>query len=252
MLVPISWLKDYVDIDVKPEVLAKKLVAIGFEVEEIIYQEKQATNVVVGKIVKVDKHPNADRLRVTQIDIGDKTIQVVTNVPVEGGETIAVALDGAHLADGHDIKKGELRGVVSEGMLCGLEEVGVTEDDVQNQKTGDIIRFEEGTTLGQNALKALGYDDIILDVSVTANRPDCNSIYKMAKEVAVALKTSCREPEIDYKVSNTGAKVTDMVTVDVQNQLLCPRYMAAGVKISRFSRPRKNQIEIARGWYPSD
>lgn len=230
MLVPISWLKDYVDIDVKPEVLAKKLVAIGFEVEEIIYQEKQATNVVVGKIVKVDKHPNADRLRVTQIDIGDKTIQVVTNVPVEGGETIAVALDGAHLADGHDIKKGELRGVVSEGMLCGLEEVGVTEDDVQNQKTGDIIRFEEGTTLGQNALKALGYDDIILDVSVTANRPDCNSIYKMAKEVAVALKTSCREPEIDYKVSNTGAKITDMVAVDVQNQVLCPRYMAAGVK----------------------
>lgn len=230
MLVPISWLKDYVDIDVKPEVLAKKLVAIGFEVEEIIYQEKQATNVVVGKIVKVDKHPNADRLRVTQIDIGDKTIQVVTNVPVEGGETIAVALDGAHLADGHDIKKGELRGVLSEGMLCGLEEVGVTEDDVQNQTKGDIIRFEEGTTLGQNALKALGYDDIILDIGVTANRPDCNSIYKMAKEVAVALKTSCREPEIDYKTCACGAKVTDMVSVDVQNQQLCPRYMAAGVK----------------------
>ena len=198
--------------------------------EDIIYQEKQATNVVVGKIVKVEKHPNADRLRVTQIDIGSKTIQVVTNVPVEGGETIAVALDGAHLADGHDIKKGELRGVVSEGMLCGLEEVGVTEDDVQNQKTGDIIRFEEGTTLGQNALKALGYDDIILDVSVTANRPDCNSIYKMAKEVAVALNTDCREPVIDYKVCSCGAKVTDMVSVDVQNQELCPRYMAAGVK----------------------
>ena len=230
MLVPISWLKDYVDIDVKPEVLAKKLVAIGFEVEEIIYQEKQATNVLVGKIVKVDKHPNADRLRVTQIDIGNKTIQVVTNVPVEGGETIAVALDGAHLADGHDIKKGELRGVLSEGMLCGLEEVGVTEDDVQNQTKGDIIRFEEGTTLGQNALKALGYDDIILDIGVTANRPDCNSIYKMAKEVAVALKTSCREPEIDYMTCACGAKVTDMVSVDVQNQQLCPRYMAAGVK----------------------
>lgn len=230
MLVPISWLKDYVDINVSIPTLAKKLVGIGFEVEDIIYQEKQATNVVVGKIVKVDKHPNADRLRVTQIDIGGKTIQVVTNVPVEGGETIAVALDGAHLADGHDIKKGELRGVLSEGMLCGLEEVGVTIDDVQNQKAGDILRFEEGTTLGQNALKALGYDDIILDVSVTANRPDCNSIYKMAKEVAVALNTDCREPVIDYKVCSCGAKVTDMVSVDVQNQDLCPRYMAAGVK----------------------
>ena len=230
MLVPISWLKDYVDINVSIPTLAKKLVGIGFEVEDIIYQEKQATNVVVGKIVKVDKHPNADRLRVTQIDIGSKTIQVVTNVPVEGGETIAVALDGAHLADGHDIKKGELRGVLSEGMLCGLEEVGVTVDDVQNQKAGDILRFEEGTALGQNALKALGYDDIILDVSVTANRPDCNSIYKMAKEVAVALNTDCREPVIDYKVCSCGAKVTDMVSVDVQNQDLCPRYMAAGVK----------------------
>ena len=228
MLVPISWLKDYVDVEVSPETLSKKLVAIGFEVEDIIYQNKQATSVVVGKIVNVEKHPNADRLRVTQIDIGSKTIQVVTNVPVVGGETIAVALDGANLADGHKIVKGELRGVLSEGMLCGLEEVGVTEDDVQNQKMGDIIRFKEGTTLGMNALDALGFNDVILDVSVTANRPDCNSIYKMAKEVAVALKTSCREPEIDYKT--VGGSVNDMVSVDVKNQTLCPRYMAAGVK----------------------
>lgn len=97
-------------------------------------------------------------------------------------------------------------------------------------KTGDIIRFAEGTALGQNALKALGYDDVILDVSVTANRPDCNSIYKMAKEVAVALNTDCREPVIDYKVTLPGVNVSDMVSVDVRNQELCPRYMAAGVK----------------------
>lgn len=232
MLVPISWLKDYVDIRVSPETLAKKLVAIGFEVEDIIYQNRQATNVVVGKITDVEKHPNADRLRVTRIDVGTKTIQVVTNVPVQGGETIAVALDGATLADGHKIVRGELRGVVSEGMLCGLEEVGITEDDAPGQKTGDILRFEEGTTLGTNALDALGFNDVVLDVSVTANRPDCNSIYKMAKEVAVALKTSCKEPEIDYKT--VGGSVNDMVSVEVQNQALCPRYMAAGVKNIRI------------------
>ncbi|MGN0744350.1 MAG: phenylalanine--tRNA ligase subunit beta [Christensenellales bacterium] len=232
MLVPISWLKDYVDIRVSPETLAKKLVAIGFEVEDIIYQNRQATNVVVGKITDVEKHPNADRLRVTRIDVGTKTIQVVTNVPVQGGETVAVALDGATLADGHKIVKGELRGVVSEGMLCGLEEVGITEDDALGQKTGDILRFEEGTTLGINALDALGFNDVVLDVSVTANRPDCNSIYKMAKEVAVALKTSCKEPEIDYKT--VGGSVNDMVSVEVQNQTLCPRYMAAGVKNIRI------------------
>lgn len=232
MLAPISWLKDYVDINVSPEVLAKKLVAIGFEVEEIIYQEKTASKVVVGKIVEVEKHPNADRLRVTQIDIGHKTIQVVTNVPVVGGETIAVALDGAVLADGHKIVKGELRGVVSEGMLCGLEEVGATEDDVENQSMGDIILFKDGTPLGCNALKAMGFDEVILDVGVTANRPDCNSIYKLAKEVAVALKTTCREPVIDYKA--VDGNVSDMVSVEVKNPELCPRYMAAGVKNVRI------------------
>ncbi len=230
MLVPISWLKDYVDIDVTPKVLAKKLVAIGFEVEEIIYQLDTVTDVVVGKILSVEKHPNADRLRVTQIDVGDKVIQVVTNVPVVGGETIAVALDGARLADRSYIRAGELRGVKSEGMLCGLEEVGLTEDDALGQKAGDILRFPEGTELGLDALYVLGYNDAILDVSVTANRPDCNSIYKMAKEVAVALNKDCREPEICYEESDVWGEVSDMVDVEVQNQELCPRYMAAGVK----------------------
>ncbi len=228
MLVPISWLKDYVDIKVSPEVLAKKLVATGFEVEEIIYQDRQVSNVVVGKIIKVDRHPNADRLRVTQIDIGNKVIQVVTNVAVEGGETIAVALDGAILADGLNIKRGELRGVLSEGMLCGLSELGLTIDDVEGQDMDDIIRFKEGTALSQNALVALGYNDVILDVAVTANRPDCNSIYKIAKEVAVALKTDCSNPVINYKT--IGGDVNDYVSVDVQNSELCPRYMSAVVK----------------------
>ena len=228
MLAPISWLKDYVDINVSPEVLAKKLVAIGFEVEEIIYQEKSASKVVVGKIVEVEKHPNADRLRVTQIDIGGGKIQVVTNVPVVGGETIAVALDGAVLADGHQIVKGQLRGVTSEGMLCGLDEIGATVDDVVGQSKDDIICFPEGTTLGVDALKALGFDDVILDVGVTANRPDCNSIYKLAKEVAVALKTTCREPEIAYETVEGNVK--DFVSVDVKNNALCPRYMASAVK----------------------
>lgn len=228
MLAPISWLKDYVDITVSPATLAKKLVAIGFEVEEIVYQNKKASKVVVGRIKAAEKHPNADRLRVARIDVGGREIQVVTNVPVEGGETVAVALDGAALADGHVIKRGELRGVLSEGMLCGLEELGLTSDDVEGQKSGDIIRYPDGTPLGKNALDALGYDDVILDVAVTANRPDCNSIYKLAKEVAVALKKDCREPEINYETS--GGSVADMVGVRVENQELCPRYMAGGVK----------------------
>ena len=228
MLAPISWLKDYVNIDVTPETLAKKLVGIGFEVEDIVYQNKKAQNVVVGKIIEVQKHPHADRLRVTKIDIGESVLQVVTNVPVEGGETIAVALDGAVLADGTVIKKGELRGVLSEGMLCGLEEVGITVDDVEGQKAGDILRFADGTALGTPALDALGYNDVVLDIAVTANRPDCNSIYKLAKEVAVALGTDCKEPEIHFETA--GGSIDDIVSVEVKNSELCPRYMAGGVK----------------------
>ena len=228
MLAPISWLKDYVNIEVAPEVLAKKLVSIGFEVEDIIYQNKKVKDVVVGKIVAVEQHPHADRLRVTKIDVGGRILQVVTNVPVTGGEVIALALDGAVLADGNVIKAGELRGVLSEGMLCGLEEVGLTADDVSGQTAGDILRYDDSVKLGTPALDALGYNDVILDVGVTANRPDCNSIYKLAKEVAVALDTSCREPEIHYETA--GGNIADMISVEVKNSELCPRYMAGGVK----------------------
>ncbi len=234
MLAPISWLKDYVDINVSPETLAQKLVAIGFEVEQIIYQSKRVDGVKVGRIEHVEKHPNADRLRVTKINIGDRVLQVVTNVPVEGGETIAVAVDGARLADGHEIRRGELRGVLSEGMLCGLEEVGLTANDADGQKAGDILRFTPSTPLGTDALEALGYDDVILDVAVTANRPDCNSIYKLAKEVAVALGVRAREPHIAPEVEALSASKKGVVKVDVRNFELCPRYMAAGVKNVRI------------------
>lgn len=238
MLAPISWLKDFVDINVSPETLAKKLVAIGFEVEEIFYQSKQAQKVVTGKILSVEKHPSADRLRVAQVDVGKSVIQVVTNVAVEGGENVAVALDGAVLAGGATIKRGELRGVLSEGMLCGLEEVGVEADAVEGQVKGDIIRFADGTALGQNALVALGYDDVVLDVAVTANRPDCNGIYRIAKEVAVALGKDCREPEIEYTTS--GDSVKNMISVEVRDNDLCPRYMAGGVRnVKIFQSPLK-------------
>ena len=228
MLAPVSWLKDYVDINVTPEELAARLVAIGFEVEGIEYQAKKASLVKTCRIVSVEKHPAADRLRVAQVDIGGSTIQVVTNVPVESGELTAVALDGAKLADGTVIKKGALRGVTSEGMLCGAEEIGFSAADIEGQTEGDILRFPEGTSLGIDAAVALGLDDVVLDVSVTANRPDCNSIYKLAKEIAVALGTECREPEIGYETA--GADVSEAVSVEVKNPALCPRYMAACVR----------------------
>ena len=199
MLAPISWLKDFVDIDITAEELSDRLVAIGFEVEEIIYQNRQAINVFVCKILSVEKHPKADKLSVCSVEVSGKKYQIVTNCKMEVGEYVPVALDSAVLYDGTVIKKGELRGVESDGMFCGISELGLTSDDVEGAVADDVLRLKGKFKTGENVFDAVGYNDVILDVSVTANRPDCNSIYKLAKEVAVATKKTCRAPETEYK-----------------------------------------------------
>ena len=226
MLAPISWLKDFVDIDCTPDVLSDKLVGIGFEVEEIIYQNKQATNVVVCKILSVDKHPNADKLSVCNVGIGNKNLQIVTNAKMTVGELVPVALDGAVLFDGTVIKAGELRGVKSDGMFCGGAELGLTNDDYEGASANDVLRLKGDLKLGNNVFDEIGHNDVILDVAITANRPDCNSIFKLSKEVAVALGKTWRAPATDFK---TVDKKLD-IDVEVLNDSLCPRYMAAGVE----------------------
>lgn len=226
MLAPISWLKDFVDIDCTPDVFSDKLVGIGFEVEEIIYQNKQATNVVVCKILSVDKHPNADKLSVCNVGIGNKNLQIVTNAKMTVGELVPVALDGAVLFDGTVIKAGELRGVKSDGMFCGGAELGLTNDDYEGASANDVLRLKGDLKLGNNVFDEIGHNDVILDVAITANRPDCNSIFKLSKEVAVALGKTWRAPATDFK---TVDKKLD-IDVEVLNDSLCPRYMAAGVE----------------------
>lgn len=232
MKAPISWLKDFVEINVLPQSLAKKLIEIGFEVEGIEYQNKTATKVVVCKILEVNNHPNADRLSVCTVDAG-KQLQIVTNAKMTIGEFVPLALDGALLATGQTIKAGELRGVHSDGMFCGGEELGLTDDDYAGASNDDVLRLFGSFTTGANVFDAIGFNDVILDVSITANRPDCNSIYKLAREVAVALKKQCNSPNFEFTTS--GCSVEDMVSVEVKNSELCPRYMAAGVKNIRIA-----------------
>ncbi|MDD4840004.1 MAG: phenylalanine--tRNA ligase subunit beta [Clostridia bacterium] len=234
MKAPISWLNEYVEIDVTAETLAKKLVGIGFEVEGIEYQNKTATKVVVCKINEIDKHPNADRLSVCKIDIGSKILQIVTNAKMTVGELVPVALDGAVLVTGQKINAGELRGVHSDGMFCGGEELGLTNDEYVGASNNDVLRLNGEYKLGANVFDEIGFNDVILDVSITANRPDCNSIFKLAKEVAVALKKNWNAPSFEY--STKGSSVYDLVKVEVKNQSLCPRYMAAGVKNIRIAQ----------------
>ena len=226
MLAPISWLKDFVDIDCSPEILSEKLVGIGFEVEEIIYQNKQVSNVVVCKVLSIDKHPNADKLSVCKVSLGNKDLQIVTNAKMVVGELVPVALDGAILFDGTLIKAGELRGVKSDGMFCGGAELGLTDDDYEGASANDVLRLKGDLKLGNNVLDEIGFNDVILDVAITANRPDCNSIFKLAKEVAVALGKNWRAPATDFKTVDKKLGVN----VEVLNNDLCARYMAAGVE----------------------
>ena len=242
MLVPISWLKEFVSFNLTPAEIAEKFTSIGFEVEDIIYQNQKHNNVVVGKIVGFEKHPNADKLTVCKIKIGKETIQVVTNVTIQGNEIVAVALDGAVLSQNIKIKAGELRGVLSQGMLCGLNELSLTEYDVDGQKTDDIIKFKDEKLVGMNAFDALGYDDVILDISITANRGDCNSIYRLARELSVMLNKPIKELDISYKTKSGKNKIQ----IEVENQQLCPRYMACIVENIKVKQSPKKIVRRLR------
>ncbi len=232
MKVSLSWLKDFVDIDVTVEKLADKLVSAGFEVEEIIDASANMKNVVLGKIVKLEKHPDADKLQICQIDVGAKDlVQIVTGAQnVAEGDLVPVALDNSLLPTGQVIKSGKLRGVPSNGMLCSGEELKLTEEEYSGAGVhGILIMNKENYPLGTDMNVVLGNDDVVIDIGITANRSDCNSVLGIAREVATVLKKPLKMPEI-YFETDKSIKVSDFVDVDVQDKTLCPRYMAGVVK----------------------
>ncbi len=232
MKVSLSWLKDFVDIDVTVEELADKLVSAGFEVEEIIDASSKMKNVVLGKIVKLEKHPDADKLQICQIDIGEsQPVQIVTGAQnVALGDLVPAALDNSLLPTRQVIKKGKLRGVASNGMLCSGEELKLTEDEYAGAGAyGILIMNGEKYPLGTDINVVLGNDDVVMDIGITANRADCNSVLGIAREVATVLKKPFKSPEI-YFETDKNIKIDDIVSVDVKDKDLCPRYMAAAVK----------------------
>ena len=232
MKVPVSWLNDYVDIDVDYKTLAEKLVNVGFELEEIIDLGAEIQGVVTGKIERILPHPNADKLTVCTVNIGaDAPLTIVTGAKnVFEGAIVPVATDGATIAEGKRIFAGDLRGVMSEGMFCGGEEIAADEYDYHGASVYGVLILDEGTPLGVDINEILGRNEIVLDVGVTSNRPDCNSIIGIAKEVAAALgKTLKTLP--DYSVE----AVRDYTTVKVSvNSPVCTRYMAKQFKNVRI------------------
>ena len=160
MKVSYNWLKDFVDIQVSPIQLSNDLVQIGFEVEELIDLSKEIQGVVVGKITDIQPHPNADKLRICQVDVGDKSVQIITHADnVFVGAYVPAALDGAYLPGGKRIFDGELRGLPSYGMMCAGEELGLTEADFPNGGVDGIMLLDE-YPLGTDINKIIGNDDI--------------------------------------------------------------------------------------------
>ncbi len=231
MKLPLFWLKDYVDIDCTPEELEAKLFSCGFEVEEVVTVNGKVDKIVTCKILKIEKHPNADKLSVTRIDAGKYgVLQIVTNAKnIYEGAIVPVALDGATLASGDRISSGKIRDVESFGMFCSGEELGINDDWYEGAGKNEVLIFKEDFPLGEEVKKLLDTEYVVFDVNVTANRPDCQSIFGLAREVAAVLDKPLKAPDLSFK---TDPSVSTVKTVKVTDSAfeLCPRYISHLVK----------------------
>lgn len=227
MKVPLSWLKDYVDVDIPVEELAQKLFSCGLEVEEIVYVGQEIERCVVGRIEKIVPHPDSDHLQICTLNCGayGEAIQIVTGAHnIREKDLVPVALDGSSLAGGVKIKKGKLRGVESNGMLCSGEELGINEDWYEGADVNGILLLHGDPAPGTDIRPVVGLDDYVLDIAVTANRPDCQSVYGIAREVAALLGKPLRPLALDYTPADVST--AQLVTVTVEAPDLCPRYIA--------------------------
>ncbi len=238
---PISWIKAYVpDLSCTPQEYADKMTLSGTNMESITYLDKNLEKIVVGKIEKIEKHPDAKKLVICQVNVGEKElVQIVTGAPnVFEGALVPVVLAGGRVAGGHDgspnpeegikIKKGKLRGVVSNGMLCSIEELGSNRDMYPEAPENGIYIFQKDVEPGADAVEALGLRDAVVEFEVTSNRVDCFSMIGLAREAAVTFDKPFYPPVITP--TGNAEDVNDYIKVTVEDTDLCPRYTARVVK----------------------
>lgn len=237
MLVPLEWLKDYVNIDVDTDTFCERMIMSGSNLETCEYFCQDMENVVVGKIEKIEKHPDADKLVVCQLNVGKpEFVQIVTGAPnVFEGAVVPVALHGSRIPGplhgqekkdgGTKIKKGKLRGVESFGMLCSASELGFDDKVVPVSHRDGIWILEEEYPLGQDFAEALGLKNPVIDFEITPNRADCLSMVGMARESAATFKKSLKYPETNCsRESDKQAK--DFVQVEIKDAERCKRFTA--------------------------
>ena len=238
---PISWIKAYVpDLSCTPQEYADKMTLSGTNMESITYLDRNLEKIVVGKIEKIEKHPDAKKLVICQVNVGEKElVQIVTGAPnVFEGALVPVVLAGGRVAGGHDgspnpeegikIKKGKLRGVVSNGMLCSIEELGSNRDMYPEAPENGIYIFQKDVEPGADAVEALGLRDAVVEFEVTSNRVDCFSMIGLAREAAVTFDKPFYPPVITP--TGNAEDVNDYIKVTVEDTDLCPRYTARVVK----------------------
>ena len=235
MLVPFKWMKDYISTDLTAKELADAMVAIGNGVEDVYSLGDNMEKVVVGRILKIEKHPDADKLQICQIDVGEEEpVQIVTGATnVFEGALVPVALHGSLLPNGVKIKKGKLRGVPSNGMLCSGEELCLKEADYPGAEVYGILILKEDYAPGTDMHEVLMLDDDVIDFEILSNRPDCLSVLGLAKEASSALDTPIRVPVPEFKENDES--IGDYVSVEVDAPDLCPRYLAKAVKNVRIA-----------------
>lgn len=230
MKLSMKWLSDFVSIDVRVGQFCEDMTMTGSKAEGFQQEGARIKNVVAGRVLSVEKHPNADSLYLCKVDVGkDETLQIVTGADnVVPGCTVPVALDNSVLADGKQIKKGKLRGELSQGMLCSLEELGLTAHDFPYAVEDGIFLLEEKCEIGQDICSAIGLDDTVAEFEITSNRPDCLSVIGLAREAGA---TYCKPLNLSKpQVKGSGGDVAEHLQVTVENPRLCLRYAAAAVR----------------------
>ena len=243
MKISLNWLREYIDFSgdeqsnkiASPEELADQLMMLGIEVDEISYLGRGLESVVVGRIDEVTSHPQADKLVVCQVNVGqEQNLQIVCGAPNAGqGLTVPVALVGTVLPSGMVIKQAKLRGISSSGMLCSAKELLLSDDH------SGLMELPETLTVGTSLATALNLNDVIMDLEITPNRPDCLSLLGIAREIGTTIsfghtsRNPLRKPQIEVDEGETS--ITDLTAVEVQDPDLCPRYAARviqGIEVS--------------------
>lgn len=226
MLISNEWLKEYVTIDDSVSNLAERITRTGIEVDDLIDYTKDIKNLVVGFVKSKDKHPDADKLNVCQVDIGeDEPVQIVCGAPnVDAGQYVIVAKVGGRLPGGIKIKRAKLRGERSEGMICSLQEIGISSNYIPKSFESGIYVFSEAQVPGTDALQALYLDDQVMEFDLTPNRADALSMIGTAYEVAALYNTKMTKP--DTTSNELELSANDELTVTIENEDKVPYYSA--------------------------